>query len=123
VGQRISFLAQLSVVLREIVDTVLLAERSATQHEDPGHDEQLDEAVFPLQRARHETRSISAAMRGRVATGTRRSRRRHWVREKVERCWARRRGVCRVEVELRFWRNLGGFGTSSLGDGMKAKGI
>lgn len=53
-GEGVVLLAEFGGVAGEVVDTVLLAQGSQAQHQDPGHQEQLHEAVLALHRVLHE---------------------------------------------------------------------
>lgn len=57
-GERVLLLAELGVVGGEVVDAVLLAEGAKAEHEDPGHEEELREALLPLQRICHQPQRL-----------------------------------------------------------------
>lgn len=63
-GNGVALLAKERVLVGEVSNAVLLAQRPHAEHEDAGHEEELEEALLPLRHVGHQTERLTSRRRG-----------------------------------------------------------
>lgn len=76
-GNGVALLAKERVLVGEVSNAVLLAQRPHAEHEDAGHEEELEEALLPLRHVGHQTERLTSRRRGSAVGGRHR---RDWDR-------------------------------------------